>query len=125
MKQMKQGVVSVFAITMWIAAHAGVLPNDAVVDGKTIGEWTAEWWKWIYAQPTNQSPLLDTDGSFAAQGQPGGSVFFLANIATPGAVSRSFTVEEGSYLFFPVRYVSLDNVDFPVPLTVEELRDTA
>ena len=40
-------------------------------------------------------------------------------------MTRTFSVREGSYLLFPVRYVSLDNVDFPVALTVEELRDTA
>ena len=63
-----------------LRAQAGVLPSDAVVDNKTISEWTAEWWKWVYPQPLNQQPLLDSDGSRAANGQPGGSIFFLAGI---------------------------------------------
>jgi len=118
-------------VLLWLATvlavplPAQVLSNDAVVDGKTIGDWSAEWWKWIYSLPTNQSPLLDTDGSFAANGQPGGDVFFVANLARPGTAARSFTIQEGKFLLFPVRYVTLDNVDFPVPLTLEELRDTA
>jgi hypothetical protein len=125
MKLIRGMIVLGLAMSMLATTHAAVLPNDAVVDGKTIGEWTAEWWKWIYAASTNRSPLLDGDGSLAGQGQPPGSVFLVANIATPGTVTRTFTVEEGKYLFFPVRYVTLDNVDFPIPLSVEELRDTA
>ncbi len=106
-------------------APAGVLSTDSVVDGKTVSEWTAEWWKWVYAQPTNQLPLLDPNGSLATNGQPGGSVFFLANIALPGSVTRALSVPEGSYLLFPLRYVTLDNVDFPFPLSLAELRDAA
>jgi hypothetical protein len=125
MKAIRGSVVVGLAIAMLAKVHAGVLPSDAIVEGKTISEWTAEWWKWIYAVPTNQSPLLDADGSLAAQGQPGGSVFLLANVARSSSVTRSFTVPEGSYLLFPARYVALDNVDFPVPLSIEQLRDTA
>jgi len=126
---MKMKLIGLIAATLaaspCVHAEGPVLSNDAIVDGKTIGDWSAEWWKWIYSLPTNQSPLLDTDGSQAANGQPGGDVFFIANLARPGTVARSFTIQEGKFLLFPVRYVTLDNVDFPVPLTVEELRDTA
>src|SRR3954468_8285076 len=111
--------------TSSVQAQVTILPPDAIVDGRTIGEWTVEWWNWVYAQPTNQSPLIDNDGSHAAAGQHAGNLFLLGNTARPGQVTRQITVPEGRYLFFPVRYVSLDNVDFPVPLSAEELRDSA
>ncbi len=121
---MKTKIILWLSLALVAPAWAGVLPNDAVVEGKTLDEWSAEWWRWVYAQPTNQSPLLDADGSHATNGQTAGSVFFLGGLGLrSGSVTRTFDVPEGSHLFFPVRYVSLDNVDFPVPLSVEELRD--
>ncbi len=122
---MKTKLALWFTLVLALTAQAQVSPPDAVIDGRTIPEWTAEWWKWVYAQSTNASALFDTDGSQATNGQPGGSVFFVANIATPGRATRTFTVREGSYLLFPVRYVTLDNLNFPLPLTAAELRDTA
>jgi len=125
-KQLLQLAQQVIDRATAAVAQPNVLPNDAIVEGRTLGEWTTEWWKWILSIPTNQNPGLDTDGSHAGNGQPGGGVFFLANIAGQGgAVSRTFTVPEGSRLLFPARFVSLDNVDFPLPLSPEELRDTA
>src|SRR5580765_1663222 len=122
---MKKSLTFLFTMALALAARSQVAAPDAVIDGKTIPEWTADWWKWVYAQPTNASALFDTDGSQAANGQPGGGVFFVANIATPGTVTRTFSVPEGSYLLFPVRYVTLDNVAFVVPLSVAQLRDAA
>jgi len=90
---MKLKLIAAIALAVATTLKAGVLPNDATVDGKTIGDWTAEWWKWIYSLPTNQSPLLDTDGSLAGNGQPDGDVFFVANLARPGTVARSFTIQ--------------------------------
>src|SRR5438309_4511770 len=108
--------------------HAGgqVLPNDALVDGKTIGEWSAEWWKWVLPISTNNNPMLDTTGAFAGVAQPSGSVFFVAGDLgiAPGPFIRTFTVPEGKYLFFPVDMYEADNVN-TAPLTVDELRDQA
>jgi hypothetical protein len=110
------------------SACAQVLPNDAVVDGKTIGDWSAEWWKWILPASTNQNPDLDTDGAFASIGQPTGSVFLIAwDLGImPGPFIRHFTVPEGKYLFFPVATFEADNVDSCPPCySVPELRDQA
>src|SRR5712671_5107368 len=84
-------------------ARAQVLPNDAVIDGKTIGEWSAEWWKWVLPISSNNNPMLDTTGAFASVGQPAGSVFRVAGDLgiAPGPFIRTFTVPEGKYLFFP------------------------
>jgi hypothetical protein len=53
-------------------------PHGATVDGKTISDWTKEWWKWIVdgpREPLNQSD--DTTGllAYTHNTQP---IFFLA-----------------------------------------------
>jgi len=106
--------------------RAGVLPNDAIVEGMTIGEWSAEWWKWVLPISTNDNPMVDRDGSFASVGQPDGSVFLIASTLglEPGRITRRFSVPEGKFLFLPVVMYEADNVNTP-PLSVPELRDQA
>ena len=33
-----------------------VVPPGSTVEGRTLGEWTAEWWKWLIAFPVDESP---------------------------------------------------------------------
>jgi hypothetical protein len=124
---MKTKLILCLIIALSTSLCAQVLPNDAIVEGKTIGEWSAEWLKWMVVIPTNQNPMLDPDGSSAGVGQPDGNVFFLGFVPgfTPGTVTRSFTVPEGKYLFLPVMFYEADNVNTFPPLSVEELRDQA
>jgi hypothetical protein len=74
-----------------------VSPPDAVVAGKTYGEWSAEWYKWVQAIPKSTSPLLD---GACDQQQPNG-VFFLAG-NKGGTYVRSCTIPSGTPIFFPV-----------------------
>jgi hypothetical protein len=102
------------------------LPPDAVVGGQTIGDWSAEWWKWVFSVPTNQNPLYDIDGSKATNGQPATDVFFVAGIhVISGTVTRAFDVPEGKHLFLSPMNVNAENIDTFPPLTVEQLRDAA
>src|SRR5438477_7952581 len=121
-----QTLVVVLVGLLSLTARGGVLPNDAVIDGKTIGEWSAEWWKWVLPISSNNNPMLDTTGAFAAVSQPAGSVFLVAGDLgiAPGPFIRTFTVPQGKYLFFPVDMYEADNVN-TAPLTVDELRDQA
>ena len=69
---------------------AGVVAPDAIVGGKTVGEWTAEWWKWGFSFPV-PGPLDDTTGELAHFGDVGGPVFFLS--ASGGSPTNlTFTV---------------------------------
>jgi hypothetical protein len=123
---MKRKLAAALATLLLVAcAEAQVLPNDAVVDGKTIGDWSAEWWKWILPISVSQNPAFDEDGSLANVAQPDGPVFFLAkgfNIDRMG--HRTFTVPEGKYLFMPLITFYVDNID-SVPFPVDEMRDLA
>ena len=96
------------------------------MDGKTVGEWSAEWLKWLYSIPTNQNPVFDPDGRWTTNSQPPGSVFFLYGILeSTGTVVRRFQVTEGKYFFLSVFNVNAENIDTEPPLTVQELRDFA
>lgn len=125
---MKAKLILYLSINLAFRLSAEVLPNDTLLDGKPIGDWSAEWWKWMVVIPTNQNPQLDLDGSFAAVGQPEGDVFFVGYVPgfTPGTVTRSFRVPEGKYLFLPLMTYEADNVDSCPPcFTIEELRGQA
>jgi hypothetical protein len=123
--------VSILAVLLGVLlsfpwpGRGAVMPTNAVVGGLTIEEWTVEWWSWAYATPTNQNPLLDLDGSRAQSGQPGGPVFFVGSVSglQPPPVTRTFAVPQGKYLFFPLLPIHSENVDRPIPFTVEQLRD--
>lgn len=92
------------------AGNPGVIPPQALPDGKTYGEWGAEWWKWVYATPFGQDPITDPDGRYGSGGQSG-EVWFLAGTFGQTVV-RSVTIPVGKKLFFPL--VNIFN-DYPCP----------
>lgn len=122
---MKTKFALLLATTLTISLHAQVLPKDAVVDGRTIGEWSAEWFQSFYALGTNVSPMFDPDGRSATNGQPAGAVFFLGSGTgfETAPIHRTFFVPEEKYLFVPLLVATVDNIDTDPPLTVEEMRD--
>lgn len=85
-------------------AEAGVMAQGSTVAGKTIGEWTAEWWRWAFAQSKPNDAFTDLTGANANVGQSG-PVFFVAGTAgtvIPGHAPRSFTVPSDKYLLIPL-----------------------
>ncbi len=127
--RMKTKNILLLSMAIMAPAWAGVLPNDAIVDGRSLSEWTAEWAKWSSSQPTNNHPWLDPDGRWATNEQPAAPVFFVVGLSGdlvgPGTLTRTFSIPEDKYLFFPLLDVAWENIDTIPPLTVEELRDAA
>jgi hypothetical protein len=88
------------------AASAQVLPPGSMVQGRTIGERTQDWWNWYFSfpaaiEPFGDEPLSDVTGEHAGDGQPG-PVFFVDGVFGPIAfspVTRIFEVSGGVYLF--------------------------
>jgi hypothetical protein len=117
-------VVPALALTVnLLPAQAGVLAPGSVYDGKTLGEWSAEWVKYVESIPVPQDPQNDTTGEKANIGQSG-SVFFLVGTSTGESVTRKITVNENQLLFFPL--INIWNSNFPLaennpPKTGEEL----
>lgn len=74
----------------------------STVRGNTLAEWSAEWWKWAFSQPVDDSALFDQTGELARNGDVG-DVFFLAGVVNDsGTVHRTITVPSGTPIFFPV-----------------------
>lgn len=69
-------------------------PNETVA-GRSIAEWTQEWWTWILQSPDAQNPGRDPTGAFAGN-QPENPVFFVAGTG-PSATSGSNETAERSF----------------------------
>jgi hypothetical protein len=77
-----------------------VIPAGSIVEGKSIEEWTAEWWRWGLSFTEGQSPIFDDDtGKLGHLGDVGGPVFFFGAIAN---ITRTFNVPCGKYLLYPL-----------------------
>jgi len=96
------------------------LPPGAAPYGLTLGEWAAEWWKWVLTAPVQVNPVLDTTGAHCDVGQRG-QVWFLAGSFGSDPVVRRCTVPVGRSLFFPV--MNMAWIGFPTdpPMTVDEM----
>jgi hypothetical protein len=46
--------------------------------GKTYGNWTVEWWRWILGIPKRVNPVVDLSGEYTTMNQQNRDVFFLA-----------------------------------------------
>lgn len=99
-----------------VKAEAGaVFAPDAKVAGKTISQWSQDWWRWAYSYSIdNNSPFLDGVGATEAEqvptglGDMGGAYFLAGAIGVnyvPGqylTANREVTVPSGTPIFFPV-----------------------
>jgi hypothetical protein len=80
---------------------AAVYPPGSTFAGKTIGEWSAEWWKLALAIPSVGNPIQsDPDGRFSAVGDAGPLFYLFGNWG--GVTHRFVRVPCGKPLFFPV-----------------------
>ena len=87
-----------FALTLALAvmsgtAQAGAKPlsPDASARGTSYADLTAAWLEWTTAVPASINPILDTDGTFAGEGQTG-KIWFLTGTTTGGSVARNVTI---------------------------------
>jgi hypothetical protein len=81
-------------------ACAEVIPPDAVIFGKTYGEWAGEWWNWGLKEPTATNALTDDTGEDGHLNQSGPVWFLAGNFG--GTSVREVTIPEGKTLFFPI-----------------------
>ncbi len=114
------------ALAVVPAFGAGVPSPAMAYKAKTAkvknADWVAAWWQWAYGVPEVDSPLYDDVGTLAAVGQRGPVFFLCGAYNDTGVVTRTITVPEGVYLFFPILAAQLDNADPAFdPLTEAEL----
>lgn len=79
---------------------SGIMPPQAKLQGKSLGDWGGAWWQWALAIPRDSNPVWDTDGTFAAVNQSG-PVWFLAGTFGE-TVTRTVSIPTGKHLFFPL-----------------------
>lgn len=77
-----------------------VLP-DQKVDGQTLPTYANLWWQWAFSMPDSESAIVDTEGTFCANGQSG-PVWFLAGGYGSSKIQRRCTIPANRYLFFPI-----------------------
>lgn len=97
-------LAALFTIALaWQPATAyTILEPDASVAGKSVAEWTAEWWTWAAQAPAAQSPIGDTTGAFANVNNNGPVFFIAGSDGLSGALSRSFEVPAGKPVLLPM-----------------------
>lgn len=107
------GVSLVFGLLSMTTAFAsdpnfGIVPPNASYQHKTYGEWSAEFWQWLYRLPVERHPLFDW--AECGQGQVG-QVWFLGGTYTTnpepdgsvlGKALRYCAVPDGKALFIPI-----------------------
>jgi hypothetical protein len=81
------------------AGDAAVPWTDGPVAGVSLGDWTAQWWRW--SQGAAIAPYLDPDGRLCDTDQSG-PVWFLAGTDGTFEPRRRCVVPEGKYLLLPV-----------------------
>jgi hypothetical protein len=108
-------------VAMMPANAVTILPQGSTVAGKTIGEWTADWWKWAFNQSKPSDAFTDMTGANAGVNQSG-PVFFVAGTAG-GNATRSFTVPGDKYLLIPMVNAAVSEVGDG--LTGQDLKEFA
>ena len=108
---------------------AAVAPPDATVEGRTLPEWSAEWWKSVFAIPVyapdgttvihpqfdaglNEGDTVDTE---YARPSPDGRVTFLYGSFFGGDIERTVTVLADKHIFVPIVNTEWSNPDTAPP----------
>ena len=100
-----------------------VYEPHARVRGKTIGEWSAEWWKWAVSFSAPDDPITDPAGENAGLKQKG-PVTFLAGTAG-GEATRTFTVRGNKPLLVPLLVGELSQAEVGFDKSAAEVRQMA
>jgi hypothetical protein len=74
-----------------------IVPPHEMVEGKTVVEWTVEWWRWVFSIPCNARHPWN-EGQCGEGQDPSSPVFFVAG--NPG--SPTCTVPCGKPILLPI-----------------------
>jgi hypothetical protein len=88
------------AVEARVNNNSFAFPKTARPYGKSIADWTADWWSHMYSFDCANLPLNDVDGSNAGLNLDGPVIFLPGN--SGGTTSRTITVPHGKALLFPL-----------------------
>ncbi|MDG3002443.1 hypothetical protein [Paludisphaera mucosa] len=98
-----------------------VLPPHSIIEGRTIGDYTADWWRWAFGFSVPNDPFTDPTGAAANMNQSG-PVFFVAG-TTGGDATRTFAVPADRYILIPLLNFELSQLELgDFSLTEGEIR---
>jgi hypothetical protein len=89
--------------------HLRIISPRATFQGRTYGEWSAQWWRWAINQPADGHPFFEE--SACAQGQRGPVWFLTGNFGDP--IQRECTVPAGKAILFPILNAECSTVEPP------------
>jgi hypothetical protein len=132
MRNLRTAVLVAFLIgfiAIATATAATVAPSDATVEGRTLPEWSAQWWQSVFAipvyaadgttviHPQFDAGLNEGDTVDAPHGlpSPDGRVFFLYGSFFGGDLERTVTVPAGKHVFVPIVNTEWSNPDTAPP----------
>ena len=75
-------------------------PNDNIL-GNSYSEWTAFYWQWILAIPSDKNPYYDRTGEHSNLNQNGG-VYFFTNAPENSRIHRKCRVPFGKIILIPL-----------------------
>ncbi len=81
--------------------NPNVVPPNAKPYGKTINQWTADWWRYVLSFPASSNPLADATGANCTVGQSG-PVFYLVGTTGGPAVRNECVAPVGKSILFPI-----------------------
>jgi hypothetical protein len=96
-----------------------VVGSGDSVNGHGLPYFANAWWQWAASAPPTLDPVQDRTGANCGTNQQG-AVWFLAGGYGTSRISRTCTVPQGRYIFFPVI-----NVISGVPPTLSDACATA
>lgn len=96
------GIVFILLSACGAVESPVVLPNDATVAGKSIGDWGAAWWTAQYAAPVETNWIEDLTGERCTEHQSGDVWMLAGTWWGAGAVSRTCTVPADKHLLIPI-----------------------
>jgi len=117
-----KGVVTIIVLILAFLLFGTINPaqvesaakkGQAVVYGKTYGEWGAAWWQWtLELDVENEDHPLNTQGDVDCSLGQSGQVWFLAGVGgglNGVTVTRTCTVPKNRALFFPLVNAVMSN----------------
>lgn len=95
-----------------MAEQYALLHQGQKYGGKSVADWTIEWWKWASDLPDGDNPFNDETGDLAIQGDIGSVVFLASTISTTenptsSSAERTFSVTEGDALLLPILNIAV------------------
>jgi hypothetical protein len=79
------------------------------VEGHTYGDWSEQWWQWVFSLPVTQNPLFDN--ADVSTGQQGKVWFLGGSFNNSSTVVRTVSIPHDKFLFFPILNEWADDTD--------------